>query len=557
VIDFSVQPDTLTPEPQRSYTHVEKLGLLLRTVAHLQPAQVGQRIRLRSQRVVDPWWTNRPLATTASGSSAQVGWPTGFRALDSKVAQGDPDAVSDGRFRFLNQERSLGEQADWIQADAPRLWRFHLHYFEWAWTLATHTDRDRAGTAFLWLWRSWSRHVNSHNRDAWSPYVVSLRAWVLCDVFASLIEGTPVEHEFIRELHRHARFVQSHLELDVGGNHLIKNLKALTALGVFLGDLTLVDAARRLLSEQLPVQILADGGHYERSPSYHCQVLGDLIDVRGLLEAAHQDSISGLDDAIDHMQRWLASIVTPDGKIPLLNDAIPESPERIALLIPGGPCSDQLTLLASSGYVVIRPSTRVHVVLDVGDPCPEELPAHAHADCLSFVLWVDLEQWIVDTGTSTYEAGTRRNFERSTAAHNTVEIDGQDQTEVWGTFRAARRARGSVEHLRACGATVEVLASHDGYRRLAGSPVHQRHWRVTPSQLDITDTIRTTGTHHVVSRLHVVAPDTAHGSITGQGGQVSGRTGDIACGFGHIRPATVCQLEADAATELKWTIRWF
>ena len=48
---------------------------------------------------------------------------------------------------------------------------------------------------------------------------------------------------------------------------------------------------------------------------------------------------------------------------------------------------------------------------------------------------------LVDTGTSTYAPGPVRDYERSTAAHNTVEVDGANSTEVWGAFRAARRAR--------------------------------------------------------------------------------------------------------------------
>ena len=72
----------------------------------------------------------------------------------------------------------------------------------------------------------------------------------------------------------------------MGGNHLVKNLKALVGLGVFLGDDRLVAHAASHLERQIGVQVLADGGHYERSPSYHCQVLGDLIDVAGLLAAA-------------------------------------------------------------------------------------------------------------------------------------------------------------------------------------------------------------------------------------------------------------------------------
>ena len=43
------------------------------------------------------------------------------------------------------------------------------------------------------------------------------------------------------------------IELDVGGNHLVKNIKALFGLGVFLDDRRLEETARRLLARELEV----------------------------------------------------------------------------------------------------------------------------------------------------------------------------------------------------------------------------------------------------------------------------------------------------------------
>ncbi|MGH9158333.1 MAG: heparinase II/III family protein [Acidimicrobiales bacterium] len=96
--------------------------------------------------------------------------------------------------------------------------------------------------------------------------------------------------------------------------------------------------------------------------------------------------------------------------------------------------ADTLAILASLGFghaVVRTGAGRLHLVADAGPPCPSELPAHSHADCLSFEFAVDGRRLIVDTGTSTYRAGPRRDQERSTAAHNTVEIDGEGPSHFW------------------------------------------------------------------------------------------------------------------------------
>ncbi|MBD3366923.1 MAG: heparinase, partial [Candidatus Eisenbacteria bacterium] len=91
-----------------------------------------------------------------------------------------------------------------------------------------------------------------------------------------------------------------------------------------------------------------------------------------------------------------------------------------------------------------------------------------------------------------------------TAAHSTVRIDGQDQSEVWASHRVGRRAR------RVWAGTEEgtVAAAHDGYGRLPGRPVHERRVSVTESGLIIVDSFEGAGDHDIESFLHL-HPDCA------------------------------------------------
>src|SRR6185436_7069489 len=103
----------------------------------------------------------------------------------------------------------------------------------------------------------------------------------------------------------------------------------------------------------------------------------------------------------------------------------------------GLPCQDGIAQLEPSGYVRIQRDP-VLVIFDAAPVGPDYLPGHAHADTLSFELsWGD-RRVITNSGTSTYSVGPRRAWERSTAAHNTVEIDDENSSEVWGGFRVAR-----------------------------------------------------------------------------------------------------------------------
>src|SRR5262249_48033881 len=109
---------------------------------------------------------------------------------------------------------------------------------------------------------------------------------------------------------------------DICGNHLVKNIKALIwASAYFTGPIA--ERWRRLglkhLQRELDRQILADGMHYERSPSYHAQVFADLLECR---QALADDPFGGqLDAALDRMAQTVADLTHPDGGPALFNDA--------------------------------------------------------------------------------------------------------------------------------------------------------------------------------------------------------------------------------------------
>ncbi|MGA2830773.1 MAG: alginate lyase family protein, partial [Streptosporangiaceae bacterium] len=456
------------------------VALLAGTAVHLRPGQIAQRARLRTQRTVlrrfppaARWLLGGPDPATAAG------WPAGFSPLDARLGRdrpGLPD-LREGRLELLGMGRTLIRpahrgpvpgmgcfpgagpapehwaktawmQADWEQADAPALWRLHLHYWDWAWALAAEPDRAGARDWFVALWRSWQAATVAGRGGAWHPYPAALRAWSFCGVHRDLIAGSEIEDCFIASLSTHTGFLRRHLETDVGGNHLIKNLKALAGLAEFFADEGLLDRALGRLAGQLAVQILPDGGHYERAPAYHVQVLADLIDVSALIRAAGREPGRQLTLAIRRMRRWLSCVLTPDGQVPLLNDGYPVDAGLVGAVGAGTAPRHPLMVLRDTGLVRAL-AGGWDLLADVGAPCPDELPAHAHADTLSCLVSVDGVPLLVDTGTSTYARGPVRDYERSTAAHNTVEVDGADSTEVWGAFRAARRARISEVSARA------------------------------------------------------------------------------------------------------------
>ncbi len=224
------------------------LALLSRTVVHLRPAQVAHRARLRTQAASlrrFPEAGRRVLS--GPDPAAAVGWPDAARPVDALTTGRWPTLpeLQAGKIRLLGQVRELGDGPGWQHADAERLWRFHLHYWDWAWGLAADPDRLAARALFARLWRSWQASAEFGRGDAWHPYPVALRAWSWCGQHRDLVAGSDIEPDFVAGLASHAGFLRRHLEYDVAGNHLIKGLKALIGLAVFYADERLLAADGR------------------------------------------------------------------------------------------------------------------------------------------------------------------------------------------------------------------------------------------------------------------------------------------------------------------------
>jgi uncharacterized heparinase superfamily protein len=190
-----------------------------------------------------------------------------------------------------------------------------------------------------------------------------------------------------------------------------------------------------------------------------------------------------------------------------------------------GLASRQRRLLESSGYVRAEAGDAV-LIIDVAPVGPDYLPGHAHADTLSFELSLFGQRIFCNGGTSRYGLGPEREAERGTAAHNTVEVDGMDSSEVWAGFRVARRARPFDLQVNLDDEEISVDCAHDGYTRLPGKPVHRRYWRLNAGCLAISDAIE--GRCNIaIARYHLhpaiacaVDPQGDHGTLRLSGGHL-------------------------------------
>ena len=229
---------------------------------------------------------------------------------------------------------------------------------------------------------------------------------------------------------------------------------------------------------------------------YHAAMIEDLLDLSNVARAYALEIRPKWLDVVARMQGWLRSMSHPDGEVAFFNDSslgiAPPAAQLAAYaarmnIADGVATPTPLQVLADSGYVSasVGPAKLIGDCAPVG---PDYQPGHAHADTLSFELSLFGRRVLVNSGTSVYGVSAERQRQRSTAAHNTVVVDEQNSSEVWGGFRVARRAAVTV-HRTVARVPVIVAASHDGYRRLSGRNVHQRTWTLDEHSLSIEDRV--------------------------------------------------------------------
>ena len=457
-------------------------------------------------------------------------------------------ALLSNTFNFLNTEIQFDSQIDWHTSQVPilgmprslsrlrggtsKLWRYNLHYFDYARDLGLFylsKGCDEAYEKFKNLVLDWIAHNKIGKSEGWEAYPISLRMvnwfWALHLFSEKNSTDSKFYEQLLRSLFKHALFLERNLEYHICGNHLIKNGKALTFAGLFFKGR---DADRWykkgtfLLWKELQEQILADGGHFERSPMYHCIVLEDLLDIYNLIKHdSHavsaacgncKNDISNdqepflllLCSKINQMLDWLTNIVDDKGKIPLLNDSAYgiapgfsdlceyaeklgfSRPKRLALERSEGK-ENQAIFLKDSGYCILQ-NKNFRVLFDCGKIGPDHIPGHAHCDMLSFVMYYKGIPVIVDTGVYEYDESERRDYCRSTQTHNTVMIDGEEQAEIWNSFRVGRRGYPigfeTGENWVRCG--------HTGYERIKRGLRHFRKIAISEHAVEIFDQIEGT-----------------------------------------------------------------
>lgn len=501
---------------------------MLRTIRYLRPSQVFWRLRYRRERAMPARAIVVPKTIGTRGDFPMVALasppsPEADRELVRRLA--------DGEFHHLNETRSLGiDEIDWQlgEQSAGRLWTVTLHYHAWAFQLARCVDdggplAEQAGALLRRYLGDWITRCDltfAGSRElAWNSYAIATRIGWWCRLYHLLgDEGRrdwgSLETVLLESLWSQAAFLEQHLELDLRANHLLRDAVGLAWAGRFFTGPRAkrwLTTARRIAMEQADEQVLGDGGHFERSTMYHIVVMEDLLTLGVLLE--DKNARQHMKNTFARMAEFLAWTRHPDGQIPLLNDAAQNGAPTPANILAaghraiaddtdpaprrGGKYFDQFGLVVWHG-------DPWSVFFDVGPVGVDYQPGHAHADTLTFEASYAGQRVFVDPGTFAYDDNQTRRYDRATASHNTVAIDGQDSSEVWHIFRVGRRARPVDVDVQWQTDGLRATAAHTGYDHLPGRPRHRRTLEVHDGgALTIVDHLEGVGRHEASGGLLV------------------------------------------------------
>lgn len=220
----------------------------------------------------------------------------------------------------------------------------------------------------------------------------------------------------------------------------------------------------------------------------------------------------------DDKSRWLLGVQGSDIFASLKADY--SSDKRISRIFP------------QSGYYILGKAfdtdAECKIVADAGPLGYLSIAAHGHADALAFTLSVGGKPLLIDPGTYAYHTQKKwRNYFRGTSAHNTVQIDGLDQSEPGGNFMWLCKAKARCENWESNDALDSFTASHDGYRRLTDPVMHRRKivFHKQECKLVVEDTLECHSTHEVAFCWHFDPACT----VMAENGKVTVICGNVRC----------------------------
>ncbi|MFD2366064.1 heparinase II/III family protein [Pseudoduganella sp. GCM10020061] len=391
-------------------------------------------------------------------------------------------------------------------------------------------------------------------------------------------DGQRFLRRWLDSVYRHCHFIEGYFSRhSSANNHLFGEYMGLFAAShtwpCWRASARWLELSRRGLEEEALRQNHADGVNKEQAIYYHHEVMDMMLLCQLVARANGATFPPAFLERLEQMAGFVQAMMAFGGRVPMTGDA--DDAQMVRLAYAPGWCPYR-SLLASCALLFgrgdfrrkagelddktrwlfgeagarawdeLRPEPErtemafpqggyyllghrfgtpqeIRMVVDCAPLGYLSIAAHGHADALAFTLAVGGTEVLVDPGTYAYHTQKKwRDYFRSTSAHNTVAVDGCDQSEMAGPFMWMRKANAHLLEHRP-GAAIQVFdGEHDGYRRLADPVMHRRRIEFDQVALTITvtDFLSCIAAHDVLLHWHIGEDCTA--SLTDGGFSVSG-----------------------------------
>ncbi len=346
---------------------------------------------------------------------------------------------------------------------------------------------------------NWVNHNSDKNLISWDSYPTSLRIINLTKWCINNKEYDPI---ILDSIFLQLRWLNKRIEYHLSGNHLLTNLKALiyasTLFNSYESNKYFLKGLR-LFRKYLDKQTFKDGGNYERSIMYHSIITKDLIELVDIIKCykpgSYEDFLSYLEKKLEQYLYFYLHLCHPDNLPSFFGDTNLDNSYSYDYLSSylkyvskksNNFKRKRLEIFDQTGFFSYN-NKNFYCAGDIGDFYKTDQPGHSHAASLSFELSVFGERCFVNSGISNYQEGNQRHLERSTKSHNTVEVNDENSSQVWKSFRLGNRAKIISSNYSISDELCKISAEHNGYSNRENKLRHKREWLFYENKIEIND----------------------------------------------------------------------
>lgn len=387
----------------------------------------------------------------------------GKEVIYSYIEEGDirvADEISENKYEVSRFQPVQIDELKWKEDPFSDLyWRFNFYNLEpvrnllFAWG---KTDNPKYKDKLIEITESFIDN-GMNGPYSWDYHGASFRTMTLINVREKLRQKNELpadlDKKIIDALKTHGDFLANpdHFEKDY--NHGLDQAAALYLLAVNYPKLSGADVWLKLSSERMAGVLSGiiddDGILVENSPYYHLYVLEKILDIDKYLKKNNLAIKGFSDEKVDKMVSYAVYMLQPDLNVPTIGASITRQiglsgiykeiaashPNLLYVLTQGAYGEKPSNLNVQypvSGETIMRSGwgrgkdyiNQTQLIFDAGNYRTN----HSDLDALSFNLFSKGVALMPDAGLYSYEPGPYRSYFHGTKSHNTVVVDGKDQS---------------------------------------------------------------------------------------------------------------------------------